>query len=206
MSYISKFSFLLAVWLMASSLSAVDKAIEDPDTRVEFPGKVSIQQDGKSVPLTPTGVATRTKFIIKIYSMAHYMDQPPKGDANKIFQEILTDNRAKEMQIQWTYAVDLARFSDGFRESFHKVLNDEQYKTLQPSIDQFIGFFKHNINLKDKHVINWLPGGTIEVEVNGEKQGTIANNKDFAVALWSIWFGPHSVVNRNRLIEFIVQK
>jgi hypothetical protein len=71
---------------------------------------------------------------------------------------------------------------------------------LQNEIDRFISFFNGDIQKGDVHILRWLPDGNIEVLVNDKKVGSIKNN-EFAHLLWSIWFGPKSVVNRNSLVS-----
>ena len=99
----------------------------------------------------------------------------------------------------WVRNVDAKKVQDGYQESFRTAAGD-QYEALKGEIDKYVGFFSQGVRDRDEHVIRWLPGGTIEVYINGDLKGSI-QNPDFAKAVWSIWFGSKSVVNRNDLVH-----
>ena len=67
-------------------------------------------------------------------------------------------------------------------------------------LTHFIGFFNQDVQKGDEQILRWIPGGYVEVLINGKAAGNITNH-DFAKALWSIWFGQNSVVDRNSLVS-----
>lgn len=194
-----------AVLVLYSCTLFGGETIKAPSTNLQFPTEIYIQNSaGQKDVLHATGVATRSKFFVNVYSIAHYMSNPKGGSRNALFDEILTDNQAKQVTLRWVRDVELGQMRDGLKESMDKILLNEPAK-IDKETEQFLSFFKESIQSGDEHVIRWLPGGVVEVEVNGEHKGTI-NNPEFAHTLWSVWFGPKSVVSRNRLVALIKTK
>lgn len=178
---------------------AAQEMIEDKTTGKTFPTTVAFTYQEKEYDLEATGVATRKKLFVKIYSIAHYMQDPEELEGENLFNEIIRSKKAKQFTAQWVRSVGKAKLDQGYRNAFEKNLSQQELSELQPTIDQYLTFFG-NVRKNDKQVIRSLPNGTIIVEINGVEKGKI-NNEQFAQALWSIWFGPHSVVNRDELIS-----
>lgn len=177
--------------LCAFSLSLWSDIV-DTNTNVSFPSEVSFTHDGKQYDLQATGVATRKKFLVKVYSVAHYLQNGASTDA------ILQDTNAKQLTIKPVYEASVKKVQDGYRESFHKAFSDADYTKNEKDIDKFISFFNTDMKKGDEIVIRWIPGGNVETLINGKNVGTITN-KEFAAGLWNIWFGPESIVNRQDL-------
>ena len=60
----------------------------------------------------------------------------------------------------------------------------------------------HEVKNGDSYVYRWLPDGTVVTLLNGQENGSIKSEK-FAKALWSVWFGKPSAVDRNQLVANI---
>lgn len=161
--------------------------IVDTATNVSFPSEVSFTFDGKDYDLRATGVATRKKFLVKVYSVAHYLQNGSSTD------QILQDNTAKQLTIKSVYDAPVAKVQDGYRDSFHKAFSDTEYAKNEKDIEKFISFFNTDMKKGDEVVIRWIPGGNVETLINGNSVGTITNT-EFATGLWNIWFGPKSIV------------
>lgn len=166
--------------------------ITDSRTNVTFPSEVSFTFDGKQYDLQATGVATRKKFMVKVYSVAHYLQ---KGANNN---EILQDSAAKQLTIKPVYDASVKKVQDGYRESLHKAFPGDQYAKNEKDIEKFVSFFNTDMKKGDEVVIRWIPGGNVETIINGKNAGTITN-KEFAAGLWNVWFGPDSIVKREEL-------
>lgn len=185
--------------LMNTHLSAED-TILDKTTGKAFPASVSFTNEGTNYNLEATGVSTRTKFFVKVYSVAHYLQNLGDVNSKNIFNQIFNDDKAKQLTLIWVRDVDSRTIKDGYMDTFKKVFSHEQQKELSGQIDQFLGFFNENAKINDKQVIRWIPGGIIEVEINGVKKGQV-KSVDFAKAVWGIWLGAKSVVPRNQLVS-----
>lgn len=193
-------AMLAGILLITQTLFGIENLIA-PSTNLQFPSEITSNIDGKEVALHATGVATRSKFFVNVYSIAHYMRHPVHGKRSYVFEEILRDNQPKEVVLNWVRRVDLEQMRDGFSDSIQRVLRYSP-ANIDEEIEQFLALFGKDIQSGDIHKIRWIPGGKIEVEVNGEFIGAV-ENPEFAKALWSVWFGPKGVVSRNRLISLV---
>lgn len=192
--------FALSACLFSLALSA-EEEVRDQSTGVAFPSEVNFQRNGKDFHLKATGVATRKKFFVKVYSVAHYLQNGANTSGGDIFQEILQDNKAKQLTLKWVHEASVEKVQEGYRESFKNAV-DSPNSQLQNAINTYLSFFNQEVKVGDEHILRWFPGGDVEVIINGNKAGNI-NNADFAKALWSIWFGSKSVVDRNRLVSLV---
>lgn len=192
-----------AVLFSFSYLSAAESELIEPSTRKAFPYNTSMTtDDGKGYSLQLTGAAVRKKFFVNVYAIGHYMQRPPlKSDPNLI-PTIINDDQAKEMVIIWTHDASSKQIRDGYYESFHRSLSDNQFMRLKPDIDHYLSFYTDEVKEGDRQVIRWIPGGTMELELQGKKLGTI-DNIEFLKALWTIWFGPKSNLDIQMLISCI---
>lgn len=176
--------------------------LKDNATGAVFPSDVSFDYNGKNYHLQATGVSTRKKFFVTVYSVAHYLQDGTGSVGGNKFQAILQDDKAKQLSIKWARSIDSGKVQDGFQESFKKALSQSDYAKLQNAVNEFVGFFNKNVNKGDESVIKWAPGGYVEVDFNGNKVGSLTNT-DFAKGLWTIWFGEKSVVDRNQLVSLL---
>lgn len=192
--------FVLGAALFAAGMLSSEETIADKSTGKTFPVNVSFSHGGKEWNLTATGVSTRTKFFVKVYSVASYIQDGADLNKNNVFNQALNDNLAKQLTLIWVRDVDSKTIKDGYQDTFKKVFSQTQQQALQSQEEQFLGFFNENASVNDKHVLRWIPGGTIEVEINGVKKGEV-QSPEFARAVWGIWLGPKSVVNRAQLVS-----
>ena len=200
MSYCKLVTYVLLALFSSNLLTmTANAAVTDNTTGLSFPDTEIIRINDADHTLQSTGVATRKKFFAKIYTVAHYMEDP-QGKGDTLLNEILNSNRPKQLSIKWVRSISGKKVQEGYKESFNKAIERDQRRALQTNINQFIGFFSYGVREGDTHHLIWLPDGTIQVIVNGDQVGTI-QDKEFAKALWSIWFGRKSVVNRMDLIS-----
>lgn len=185
-----------------SLLLHAQNMVQDPSTGAQFPSEVKFEQNGKEFQLDITGVATRKKLIIKVYSIAHYLQKGWDANSPDKIREIMRDDKAKQMTIKYVHHVSLDKIQNAYHESFQKVLSGSNLNQLQDVIKRFISFYRQDAQKGDEQILRWLPGGYVEVIINGNKAGSLTN-PEFAKALWGIWFGPKSVVNKDQLISMM---
>lgn len=190
---------LTATLFAGSSHAAND--ITDKATGISFPEHVTFISNEKEYQLQATGVATRKKMVIKVYSVAHYLQDGVKAGEDKI-GTILNDDYAKQLTLKWAREVPADKIQETFKESLKNSIAPSSSGSIQEDINKFISFFGQDAKKGEELILRWIPGGTIEVVINGEEAGTISN-VEFAKGLWNIWFGPHSVVNSNNLISLM---
>lgn len=188
--------------LFSPVLQAVDM-IKDNSTGEVFPREIAIDHEGKHYELEATGVTTRKKLVIKIYGLASYLQKNPQHlKQQDKYEAIFSDDNAKQITMKWVRDVSLENLQETYRESFRKVLTAQEYAQQQNDIEKYITFFTWGAHKGDEFINRWLPGGYVEVLINGNRVGSITN-KAFAKGLWSIWFGNKSVVDRVQLTSLL---
>jgi len=193
-------SFKFNIWVLLTLFtltcgfcSAQD--MTDSSTGKSFPAKVSFDFEGEQYNLSGTGVSTRKKFFVKVYSVASYIEDPDSVKGGDVFDNILNSKGAKQLSFQWVRNVPQNKVRQGYRDALGKHTSNAAH------IVEFTDFFG-DVKSGDKHTIRWLPGGTITVSINGEEKGKM-QNEEFAKAVWSVWFGSGSVVKRDRLVSLL---
>lgn len=173
--------------------------IKDSGTGAIFPATVSFEQDGKQFQLDATGTSTRKKLIVKVYGMASYLEKGAAGaDA---FAKVMDPKVAKQLTMKWMRDIEAKQLTDGYRDSF-KIAAEGSSADIQKEIDQFLSFYSQPIKNGDEQVIRYVPGGYVELLINGKSLGHLTS-EPFAQVLWKIWFGPKSVVNRDQLVSLM---
>lgn len=193
-------AFIFSLLLSVATVGLNAGTFTDSSTGISFPDEVTFEDNGTSYTLDATGVATRKKFIVKVYSIAHYMQDPQKTSSQNAFDEILNSDKAKQFTMIWARSVDSKKIRDAYEDAFDQVLSKNEQRQMKSEINKFLNFFKGDSNKNDKYIFRWLPGGKLLVNINGRNVGEIDNQK-FAKAVWEIWFNPKSVVSRNRLVS-----
>ena len=191
---------ILLILILSSLFTFAEDTLKDTTTHIEFPMEITAEANGKQISLIATGVATRSKFFIKIYSIAHYFQEPLPSKA-VFFEEVFKPEKAKQFIIVWVRDVPSSNIQEAFRESFEKTIPREQYTKLHPDIETFLSFFNVNAKEKDQYTLLWI-GDTLNVGINGQKKGELTN-PELAAAIWGVWLGPKSVVNRSRLLSLV---
>ena len=191
---------LMLSMVFGLSVHAAD-TVTDNATGTVFPSTVSFNAGGKDYQLQATGVSTRKKFFVKLYGVAHYLQGADKAAGNK-FQAIMDPTKAKQLTLKWVRDVPGDKVQEGYHDSFNKSLSQADAAQLKPQIDQYIGFFSAGVKKGDEQILRWTPGGRIDVIIDGKPAGSITNEA-FAKALWGIWFGDHSVVDRDNLVSLL---
>ncbi len=191
--------FTAVLCLAGLDVLAADTAVSS-DTGMKFPKEVSFSYNGTDYDLSLTGVATRKKFFFKIYSIASYLQKGDVGGSK--IEAIMKPDKAKQLTLKWVRNVEGKRVQDGYRESLSKVFSEAESSELKTQINQFLGFFSGNVENGDEHEIRWIPGGVIQVLINGTNVGAI-ESEQFAKGLWSVWFGPNSVVDSSNLTSMM---
>jgi len=199
MSILRFVSALSLLGLLAQTLPAQEVA-KEPSTGKSFPVRITVTHEGKTYPLTLTGTTVRKKLIVKVYGMAHYMQDPPRGSEEDVVAAVLTDGKAKQLTMEFVRDVDVEKIQGAYRDGFEENATAEELKTITPLVDRFLGYFTAAVKENDRYILRWLPGGTVLATVAGVDKPAIVN-PTFARVLWSIWLGEDSIVDREELLE-----
>lgn len=193
---------VFALFCCVSPFAVNGEEVRDPTTGETFSPDVTVDHEGKTFHLQATGVATRKKLIVSVYSVAHYLQEGAFKAGDDPVEVIMKDTNAKQLTLKWVHEVSAEKVQNGYKESLKNALSEADLERLQKDVDQYVAFFSQDVKKGDEHVIRWLPGGYVEVILNGKKAGSLTDPA-FAAGLWSIWFGEKSVVNRTKLISLL---
>lgn len=150
---------------------------------VKLPDKVRVSEAGPDLLLN--GAGTRTRFFVKVYVGALYLQQK-KTSA----EAVLADAGPKRVAMHMTREVSAERLFAGLEEGINNNSAPEQVAGFAPQMKQFEGIFRavKAARTGDVFFLDLLPGSGTRVSVNGEVKGTIAGD-EFARALVRIWLG-----------------
>lgn len=182
--------------------SAFAEDLTDKATGATFPTTVTFDESGKNYKLQATGVATRKKLIISVYSIASYLEEGVTLNAADKFQGILEPKGAKQLTMKWARNVPSDKIRDAYQDSFKTVLSEQDATALKDQVSKFVALFSADAQKGDEYILRWVPPAQVDVLING-KQAASFTNEGFARGLWSIWFGSKSVVNRDQLVSLI---
>lgn len=196
---------LISSIIISMSAFCYSDDLLEPATQTSFPKELELEFDNNTINLEATGMDIRSKFFVKIYIIVSYLQDAVEDNSEAVLKEIFDDAKAKQLTFYWLRQVESKKLKEGFLDSFHQNLSNEEFSKMKHEILQFLSFYNEDANANDQNFLKWFPGGIVEVYINDTKKGTITN-QDFAKALWSIWFGAHSPVNRDNLIRLIVKK
>lgn len=189
---------LLPLLLMVAAAAAQEN-VQEPSTGKSFPAVVKYTRDGTEYSMSLTGVTVRKKLLFKVYGMAHYAQDPVKGTKEESLAAMLVDGKARQITMDFARDVDAGKIRDAYLDGFRENANADELKSIQPLVDQFIGFFSKEVRENQQFIVRWLPGGVVIATVAGEEKPPITSPL-FARVLWSIWFGKDSIVDRDDLV------
>ena len=192
---------LLCAALWGPCAHAQEKVTE-PSTGKAFPATVKYSSGGTDYTMSLTGTTVRKKFVFKVYAMAHYMQDPPRTSKEEVYKAILADGKAKQITMEFVRDVDPDKIKEAYTDGFKENSTSEEWKSLQGTVEKFVGYFSREVKENDQLVLRWLPGGTIVATVVGEEKPPISDPL-FARVLWTIWFGKDSIVDPDELIARI---
>jgi long-chain acyl-CoA synthetase len=146
-----------------------------------------VQVDGADLVLN--GAGTRTRFFVKVYVGALYLQQK-KTTA----EAVLADAGPKRVAMHMTREVAAERLYAGLDDGIKGNHAPEQVAKFGPQMRQFEAIFQSvkAARAGDVFLLDLLPGGGTRVIVNGQDKGTIPGD-DFARALLRIWLGDNPV-------------
>ena len=181
---------------------AYSLSLSAAESQETFPKQVTVDYEGKNVTLNETGSAARKKFFVKVYSIAHYLQEGSSPNGQDPFTFLLEDGPIKQYTMKWSRDVPASKIKETYHESFKSALTPHEHQAIHQEIETYISFFGQDAKKGDEYALRWLPKGNIEVYINGSKVGSIANVA-FAKALWNLWLGNKSVVDRKQLVSML---
>jgi hypothetical protein len=144
-----------------------------------------------------TGTAVRTKWMVKVYAIAHYGDPAaaPKGGTPEERLKHWTDAKGlKAFVLKFTYGIDAKKMREACDEGF----DNANYHGK--SREAFLASLQGELKKGDEFRLVAQADGTLTAEHNGKALGTW-QDAELVKALWSIWLGEKSPLsNREGLV------
>jgi len=166
-----KLASLFFVSLCLSSLTAQAKLLHN------LPETLSI---GEKV-LKLNGAGVRKKIIFSVYVGGLYLATPSKDAAH-----VIEVDEAKAVSMHFLRDVNKKQLVESMSEGFEKNVNDKG-AAQKANIDKLFNLL---VDIKENEVLtfSYVPAVGVTVIKSGTSLGVI-NDKEFAKALFSIWFG-----------------
>jgi hypothetical protein len=192
--------------VMTAGVTVVgQETLEEKSTGKTFPKEVSFAGDYKTFKLEITGFSVRKKFWVKVYGMAHYMEAGHTFDSKQdALTAALSDAFAKQITLAFVRDVEAKKVQNAFREGFEKNASESEMAEIGTLLDKFVGYFNDDVKNGERLVLRVVPGGRVTAIIHGEEQEPIGS-VTFSRVLWRIWLGDHSIVDRDRLVELVVE-
>ncbi|CRX39526.1 chalcone isomerase family protein [Estrella lausannensis] len=162
----------------------------------DFPSHVQLRVNNLIYTMDKTGETTKGE----LYSIAHYLQGAIEAQERVILVQIFSDGEAKEFLIEWMKDFKQDEIKKELKSSFEKALDKKELAEHEKEIASFINFFNQDVKAKDQIKILWMAKGQLQVFYGSDLKGEI-NSIPFAKAVWKVWLGPKSVVNKSLLID-----
>jgi len=204
--------FVVSIVLSISLISvahANDNQFETKDEK-QFPHNIVVEHNNKQLDLFMTGITIRRKYFLKIYSMAHYIEQQPDGldsgiSDDIIYKNILQNNGAKQISMVFLRSLTAQQIQKSLRSGIELNTNKQEYLQILPQVEEFMHAIDEDVKKNDEFIIRWFPDGSVISIFQNKKISEIKSDR-FARTLWLIWFGDYSVVDRKSLIKELLTR
>lgn len=138
--------------------------------------------EGKSLQLN--GMGLRKKFLFKVYVASLYVENTAKDGA-----DILKADGIRRVEMKMLRDLDRAAIVDALKSGFEKNAG-AQLGALQERLNKFMEKIP-DVKKGAALTVQYIPGqGT---RIDGANESYVAEGKDFADALFSVWIGVHPV-------------
>ena len=174
------------------SLVVFAGTVQEPRTGVEFADTLVLDKGT----VVCTGVDVRTKWMVKIYAIAHYgdpasapKDLPPEERLNQwIDAKVL-----KAFVLKFTYGIDAKKMREACDEGFDNA--NYHGKSREP----FLATLQGELKRGDEFRLAARPDGILTAEHNGSILGTW-QDPELIRALWTIWMGEKSPLSKRETL------
>jgi predicted enzyme involved in methoxymalonyl-ACP biosynthesis len=165
--------FLAAALLAAPAFAAELEGVTSAD---------SLTVEGKALSLN--GMGLRQKFIFKVYVASLYVEHPAKDTAT-----LLKADEVRRVEMHMLRDLDRNTIVDAIKTGFEKNAG-AGLPALQERLSKFIEKVTE-VKKGATLIIQYVPGKGTKIE--GGKESYVAEGKDFADALFSVWIGQYPV-------------
>jgi hypothetical protein len=190
---------IVCLALVAALCGAGDDKVRDPQTGQAFDAQVQGAVTGVTLTCTGAGCRKKTALAVKVYAIAHWIDAQGARTALSEWQgrtgkDLAADQRfvdalssadvEKRLALVFVRDLEAAKIRDAFKES----LAASYPKGLSPAAEKFLGLFTADLTKGQSMEMRSLPGGVIEVRLDGAVAGRSPADRELAAAVWAIYF------------------
>ena len=149
----------------------------------QFPATVVADFAGKPVRLTLTGTALRTKYWVRVYTVASYAQAGIKIPSPETLARL---DVPKLLHLIFERDVDGTTMANAFRESIGKSFPAPHFASELGQLERY--FIANPIHQADHIRLSHIPGVGLGVQVNA-RQTVAIRGVAFAQAAWGTYFG-----------------
>ena len=190
--------FLISVTFNSLAQAHDERAAAEVGT--QFPSQILLENKDATIALIRTGSTIRRKFFLKIYAMAHYLEQQAVISGEETYQDILENGVTKQISMVFQRSLTAEQIQKSLISGIKLNTDEEEYQQILPDVEVFTQAINADVKKNDEFIIRWYSDGTMVSIFEGKQISVIRNNR-FARSVWSIWFGDDSVVDRKSLIK-----
>ncbi|MDP1579736.1 MAG: chalcone isomerase family protein [Candidatus Didemnitutus sp.] len=140
-----------------------------------------------------TGESARRTFLVKVYDISHYAE-PPLGD------DVFAHAGLRRVEMVFALSVGPERLKTEIAKALRDRATPEEWERMQPSLRAFETPITAGIGKSDRFVLDWFADGTLVSRFQGRELSRITDDA-FAAAMWGLWLGERSLVNRADLLR-----
>jgi hypothetical protein len=174
------FKSIIAMAVMAGAFSQAAMAAEIAGVKLADTVKVA----GKDLQLN--GYGLRTKFIVKVYATALYLQ-----DKKSTVEEVMAAEGPRRVQLVMMRDITSDDFGNAFMSGINNNLDSKDKTKIVTQISKFGEMFALLDALKKGDVLDldWIPGQGTTCYLNGKRIGDVTPDVAFYNAILKIWLG-----------------
>ncbi len=194
-------TFLLVLMLSMVVTPLLAWGVTEEKSGVTYPDEITVDLGGGTVEMMATGVALREKTFLKVdvYTIVSYVAKQTELGDDPATGLMLADV-PKRLQLDLRRGFSRDKLIHAFKEGVEKNYGDRM-EEIADAMATFDAYWTRDAQDKDQIIFDYDPATGLHTTLNGKEIGVI-DNKVFAQALWSVWFGkkPASKDMRKKLV------
>lgn len=179
----------LAVGSIATTFWAASRNLaqagDSGDAR--FPTTITADVGGRPVKLTLTGSALRTKYLLRVYSVASYVQE---GTSVRTADSLAKIDAAKQLILVFERDVDGSTMASAFRDAIGMSHPAPAFAAELTQLERH--FVANPMKQGDQIRLTHIPKVGLDVKVNA-RPSILIRGVGFAQAAWGAYLGPNNL-------------
>ena len=177
-----------------------DEDLRAQDENGPFSDSLQLDHNDQRRTLRQTGQTVRKQYLMQIYVMAHYLEATPLDASESRYSAIIESPGIKQITMVFLRSLSADQIKKSLLSGLQSSSSKESYQNMRPDIERFMSAIDDDVQRGDEFVLRWFPDGTMDSLYQGRRISSI-KNAELARAMWNIWFGERSVVDRAALVD-----